>query len=106
MPPLLMAKAGIAVPSTPLATASRSEASSTISRYAGLLSGNAPPKRPFGPWQPAQFSAYRVAKSVTCAGLSGRSAGPGRPGIRSHAVIIAKAKAVAHQRIGHGAFTL
>src|SRR5882757_1926297 len=63
IPPALCAKAGIAVPRAPLAMTLRITVSSAIARYTGSASAIAAPPFPAAPWQPAQFSAYRVAKS-------------------------------------------
>src|SRR5258708_27207089 len=62
----------------------RIDASSMIARYIGLFIAIAAPDLPSAPWHPAQFSAYKVAKSVTSEGRSGRSACVGRPGSESH----------------------
>src|SRR5258707_13911868 len=83
-PPALCANGGIAVPADPLAMTRRIEASSMIARYTGLFIAIAAPDLPSAPWHPAQLSPYRVAKSVTLVGRSGRSACVGRPGSRSH----------------------
>src|SRR6266446_1007982 len=63
IPPALCAKAGMAVPRAPLAMTLRITVSSAIARYTGSDSAIAAPPLPAAPWQPAQFSAYRVAKS-------------------------------------------
>src|SRR5882762_64974 len=63
IPPALCAKAGIVVPRAPLAMTLRITVSSAIARYTGSASAIAAPPFPTAPWQPAQFSVYRVAKS-------------------------------------------
>ena len=58
-----------------------------IARYTGLFIAIAAPDLPLAPWHPAQSSPYRVAKSVTLVGRSGRSACVGRPGSESQPAI-------------------
>src|ERR1700722_2515822 len=85
----------------------RIEASSMMPRYTGLFIAIAAPDLPSAPWHPAQFSPYKVTKSVTLLGRSGSSACVGGPGSRSHpAIRIAVSDALARSDLNLRAFNL
>ena len=70
MPPALCAKAGIAVPRTPLTVTLRIAASSTSARYTGSPTAIAAPPRPSCPWHPAQLLEKSALKSSTALGAT------------------------------------
>jgi hypothetical protein len=57
VPPADFAKAGMAVPGTPLAVTRRNVAASAIWRNTGSARPLAAPPLPSNPWHPAQFAA-------------------------------------------------
>src|SRR6185437_13753212 len=94
-PPLSTLKPGISVPFSPLATMSRSEASSMSAWYSGLLRSVAAPPWPFLPWQPAQFSPYSLSNDITASGRATSGPAAGRPG-RLHPLTAMVARAAEH----------